>query len=94
MASSPAKQGEIMSMGIPIICNSNIGDSDRIIREADGGMIVRSFSEDDYDFVVSQIPELLSKSKAKIRETAIHYFSLEKGVRNYGEVYELLAGKK
>jgi glycosyltransferase involved in cell wall biosynthesis len=94
MASSPAKQGEIMSMGIPIICNSNIGDSDRIINEADGGMIIRSFNNEDYDYVVSQIPELLLKSKAKIRETAIHYFSLEQGVKHYSEVYESLAGQK
>ena len=91
IASSPAKQGEIMSMGIPIICNSNIGDSDQIIREADGGMIIRSFTDDDYDFVVSQIPALLQKSKQKIRETAMHYFSLEKGVQNYHEVYQSLA---
>jgi len=91
MASSPAKQGEIMSMGIPIICNSNIGDSDRIIREADGGMIIRSFTDDDYDFVVSQIPELLMKSKAKIRKTAQHYYSLDKGVELYNEVYRSLA---
>jgi len=94
MASSPAKQGEIMSMGIPIICNSNIGDSDRIIREADGGLIVRSFTDDDYDFVVSQVPELLRRSKDKIRETALHYFSLEKGVKNYNEVYQSLGKKK
>ena len=93
MASSPAKQGEIMSMGIPIICNSNIGDSDRIIREAEGGLIVRSFSEDDYDFVVSQIPDLLLKSKKKIRETAMQYYSLDKGVENYNEVYRELALK-
>jgi glycosyltransferase involved in cell wall biosynthesis len=91
MASSPAKQGEIMSMGIPIICNSNIGDSDRIIGEADGGMIIRTFTNDDYDFVVSQIPELLLRSKDKIRETALHYFSLEKGVREYNDVYRTLA---
>ncbi|MEO8085518.1 MAG: glycosyltransferase family 4 protein [Bacteroidota bacterium] len=94
MASSPAKQGEIMSMGIPIICNSNIGDSDRIIREADGGIIIRSFTDEDYDFVVSEIPELLAKSKTKIRETAIHYFSLEKGVQEYHEVYQILAARQ
>ena len=93
MASSPAKQGEIMSMGIPIICNTNIGDSDSIIREADGGMIVRSFSDADYDYVVANIPELLLKSKEKIRNTALHYFSLERGVQNYHEVYQEL-GKR
>ena len=90
MASSPAKQGEIMSMGIPIICNSNIGDSDRIIREADGGMIIRTFSADDYDFAIGEIPELLKKSKEKIRQTALHYFSLDVGVKKFNEIYESL----
>lgn len=90
MASSPAKQGEIMSMGIPIICNSNIGDSDRIIREADGGLIIRSFNDEDYDYVVSRIPELLHKPKHSIRETAKQYFSLDQGVLKYSEVYESL----
>ena len=91
MASSPAKLGEIMSMAIPIICNSNIGDTDRVIREAEGGMLIRSFTDEDYDFVVSRIPELLLKSKARIRETALAYFSLEKGVQGYHEVYQSLS---
>jgi len=90
IASSPAKQGEIMSMGIPIICNTNIGDSDSIIKEAEGGMIIRSFTDADYDYVVSNIPDLLLKSKEKIRSTALHYFSLQRGVQNYHEVYEKL----
>ncbi len=93
MASSPAKQAEIMYMEIPIICNSNIGDSDRIIREAEGGLVIRSFTDDDYDFAISQIPELLKKPKEIIRETALHYFSLEKGVKKYREVYSQLASK-
>jgi glycosyltransferase involved in cell wall biosynthesis len=90
IASSPAKQGEIMSMGIPIICNSNIGDSDSIIKEAEGGRIIRSFTDADYDYVVANIPDLLLKSKEKIRNTALHYFSLERGVQNYHEVYQKL----
>jgi glycosyltransferase involved in cell wall biosynthesis len=89
IASSPAKQGEIMSMGIPIVCNSNIGDSDSIIKEAEGGMILRSFTDADYDYVVTNIPGLLN-SNAKIRNTAIQYFSLERGVQNYHEVYQEL----
>jgi len=94
IASSPAKQGEIMSMGIPIITNTNIGDSDSIIEEAEGGMIIRSFTDGDYDYVVANIPELLLKSKEKIRNTALHYFSLERGVQNYHEVYQELGEAK
>ncbi len=90
-ASSPAKQGEIMSMGIPIICNSNIGDIDQIIRDSNAGAIVRSFTNEDYDFVIEKIPRLLELSKEKIRKTAIHIFSLEKGIRRYNDVYESIS---
>ncbi len=89
-ASSPAKQGEIMSMGIPIICNSNIGDIDQIIRDSQAGSIVRKFTDDDYDFVISQIPELILKPKENIRKSAIEIFSLEKGTSKYNEVYKNL----
>lgn len=89
-ASSPAKQGEIMSMGIPIICNSNIGDIDQIIRDSDAGAIVRSFTNEDYDFVISKIPELIKLPKEKIRKAAVDIFSLEKGTKKYNNIYESL----
>ncbi|MBP6335487.1 MAG: glycosyltransferase [Bacteroidia bacterium] len=89
-ASSPAKQGEIMSMGIPIICNSNIGDIDQIIRDSNAGAIVRSFTREDYDFVISNIPQLLQLPKDKIRKAAVHIFSLERGIRRYNDIYESL----
>ncbi len=87
-ASSPAKQGEIMSMGIPIICNSNIGDIDQIIKDSNAGAIVRSFTNEDYDFVISRIPSLLELPKEKIRKAAIDIFSLEKGIKKYNEIYQ------
>lgn len=89
-ASSPAKHGEIMSMGIPIVCNSNIGDTERIIRETGTGSIVRSFSNEDYDYVIEDIPRLKKLNKENIRAAALNYFSLEIGVQKYHEVYQSL----
>lgn len=89
-ASSPVKLGEIMSMGIPIICNSNVGDTDRIIRESGAGAIVRSFSNDDYDFVIHDLPRLLQLPKQGIRQAAVQLFSLSKGVDQYHQVYQKL----
>ncbi len=86
--SSPAKQGEIMSMGIPIICNSNVGDTDRIIRESNAGAIVRTFTNENYDYLVEKIPELLSLSPDSIRSAAKNIYSLEIGVEKYASVYE------
>ncbi|MCX6291831.1 MAG: glycosyltransferase [Bacteroidetes bacterium] len=89
-ASSPVKQGEIMSMGIPIICNSNVGDTDKIIRTSESGSIVRNFANDDYDFVVEELPRLLALPKDKIRNSAIAYFSLQRGIEKYNDAYNSL----
>ena len=87
-ASSPAKQGEIMNMGIPIICNSNVGDTDRIIESTKAGAIVRTFNEDDYDYLIEKIPELLAIPKEQIRNFALTLFSLEMGAKKYEQVYD------
>lgn len=86
-ASSPTKTGEIMAMGIPIITNSGIGDSDRIISNSGGGILVQNFTTAEYDRIIDQIDVLLMSDKTKIKEAAIKYFSLEKGVELYDRVY-------
>jgi len=43
MSSSPTKKGEIMSMGIPVICNTGIGDTDDIANKYDADYIVHKF---------------------------------------------------
>ncbi len=86
-ASSPTKTGEIMAMGIPIITNSGIGDSDRILSDSGAGMLVKKFTDEEYNRIIEQIDVLLKIDKTKIREAAINYFSLEKGVELYDAVY-------
>ncbi|REJ82301.1 MAG: glycosyltransferase [Bacteroidetes bacterium] len=87
-ASSPTKQAEILSMGIPIICNTNIGDTDMFIRKTESGSIIRTFTNEDYDFVIDDIQNLLNKDSEKIRKVALDNFSLESGVNKYDEVYQ------
>ncbi len=87
-ASSPTKTGEIMAMGIPIITNSGIGDSDKIISESGAGALINSFTEKEYLRIIEQIDVLLKSDKTKIRDAAFKYFSLENGVELYDDVYE------
>jgi Glycosyltransferase Family 4/Glycosyl transferases group 1 len=89
-ASSPTKTGEIMGMGIPIITNSGIGDSDSIITESGAGMLVKKFTDDEYNRIIEQINVLLNVDKTKVREAAFNYFSLDKGVELYDKVYRKL----
>ncbi len=85
-SSSPTKQGEIMGMGIPVICNEGVGDTDAIVSKYESGMVISSFDENAYHQAILQLENKLF-SKEKIREGALDYFSLEKGIEKYAAVY-------
>jgi glycosyltransferase involved in cell wall biosynthesis len=87
IASSPTKHAELMGMGIPIICN-DIGDTGKVIEETGTGIIVKEFTEKEYDRVVDRMDELLAISKEKIRKAAFVYFDLEAGAGQYIKTYE------
>jgi len=89
-ASSATKTAEIMGMQIPIITNTGIGDSDVIIKESKGGLMVSEFTEKEYIRIINQIDDLLLFDKTKMLDTAHKYFSLEKGVLLYESVYKKL----
>ena len=79
-ASSPTKQGEIMAMGVPVICNSGVGDTDFIVKKYQAGVVVENFDQ--------QINLEKPSNPEAIRKGAIEYFGLENGVESYGRVYK------
>jgi glycosyltransferase involved in cell wall biosynthesis len=87
-ASSPTKQGEVMSMGLPVICNDNVGDSADILRENNTGYICTAFNNDEYDRIIHQLKfPVLPSEKEYIRKVAIKNFSLEDGIQSYLKLY-------
>lgn len=86
-ASSPIKQGEIMSMGIPIVCNAGVGDTDFVIKKYNCGILVDSFNETNYDYAINKMIETKFDSK-EIRNAAKDFYSLEKGIELYSESYK------
>ncbi len=88
LASSPTKQAELMAMGIPIICNGGVGDSDSILEAAHAGAVVRDFTHAAYDEVVARVDDLLDLPADSIRAAARRTFSLEQGVNQYAVLYE------
>ncbi len=93
-ASSPTKTGEIMGMGIPIITNSGIGDSDQIITDSGAGLLINCFTNEEYQKIIEQIDVLLKTEKTKITAASAKYFSLENGIELYQEVYKQLEQRK
>ncbi|MCW3102506.1 MAG: hypothetical protein JWO09_946 [Bacteroidetes bacterium] len=90
-ASSPTKTAEIMGLGIPLITNSGIGDSDLILGEAKAGALINEFSTAEYELIIEQIDVLLKLDKLKIAQASEKYFSLQRGVEKYAAVYGKLA---
>lgn len=88
-ASSPTKQGEIMGMGIPYICNGNVGDVAEIVKDTQSGYVVNEFLENIYCSAVEYLINANANSD-EIRKGAFKYYSLEDGVGRYKEVYEKL----
>ena len=86
-ASSPTKQGEIMGMGIPIICN-DIGDTGYIIKDTNSGFITEGFSLIEYNKIVDNLERLKTINRSDIRDGAFHYFDLQNGVADYRKAYE------
>jgi glycosyltransferase involved in cell wall biosynthesis len=83
--SSPTKQGELMAMGIPIICNSGVGDVDYIVEKYNSGFILNDFNKINFDKILNT-----NLKKQKLKEGANQYFSLEKGVMSYEKIYKVI----
>ena len=92
-ASSPTKMGEIMNLGIPIICNSGVGDVDEIMEKSMPELLVKEFSNNEYDRVIDLITNNYKPNQKSIIETSHSYYSLEKGIEKYKEVYKEILDK-
>ncbi len=86
-ASSPTKMAELMSMGIPIVCNSDIGDIDEIINKFQAGILIDKLDKEHFDEAVNKLLNT-PFSKENIRAAASAFFSLKSGVNGYREIYD------
>ena len=84
-ASSPTKQGEIMGMGMPHICNGGVGDVDEVIDEK-SGVLIHDLNKAEYE---KAIPKVLNTifDKAYIKSRSEQIYSLTAGVERYKQVY-------
>ena len=81
-----------MGLGIPLICNSNVGDVDKIINDTKAGALVNLFNDKEYERVINEIDGLTFTNPVEIRNGAVKYFSLQEGVEKYNNIYNELGG--
>ena len=86
-ASSPTKQGELMAMGVPIICNSGIGDTDEIIKRFNAGEVISDFSPTSYKEVLISLNRIVELNPKSIIEGAYQTYSLDNGIERYSKIY-------
>jgi len=89
-ASSPTKLAELLGMGIPVVCNSNVGDIDKFVPENNLGIMIDSISIDSYIQACKEIENLEKINKNHLRNVACELFSLNGGSETYYKVYKTL----
>ena len=62
---------------------------DRILEPTNTGVCIRDFDEKNYVSAYERIQRILADegSTARCRDTAEHYFSLERGADDYARIY-------
>lgn len=86
-ASSPTKQGEIMAMGIPLVCNDFVGDTGHVVRKYACGEVLQDFSDASLERAAAGLDDLLRIVPEKIRAGALDFYALGTGVERYASVY-------
>ncbi len=92
-ASFPTKFAEYLACGLPLVINSGIGDTDKIVKDYKLGVVIDQFNQDSYLSNTYQLLELMKKKGAisdRCKKAAEDMFSLDIGVSKYFDVYRSL----
>jgi glycosyltransferase involved in cell wall biosynthesis len=94
LASSPTKIGEYLASGLPVLSNTEIGDTDEILKQPGVGVLVDSFTDVAYKMALAEMVQLLSPREAiqrRCREVAEAHLSLARTGRDgYLRAYRAL----
>jgi glycosyltransferase involved in cell wall biosynthesis len=90
MAASPTKLAECFSVGIPVICNSGVGDVAEQIKQLQAGIIVDPTSNDDLLLAANRLNEICAMGGNRLRDEAREVLGLEVAVERYHSVYSKL----
>ena len=74
-----------MAMGIPIVCNAGVGDTDLVVEKYEAGTVLRTLTEDSFKENTE-----FRFNKVQTMRGAREFYSLEEGVERYWGIYESL----
>lgn len=97
LSSSPVKFAEYLSMGLPVVINTRIGDTDKLVESNGVGAVINRFNDGSYLSAILAIKQMLAEDKVALRErcrkTAEAGLSLKMAVERYRRVYSEILEK-
>ena len=90
LASSPTKLGELMAMGIPVICNDKVGDVKEIVEKYEAGIVLSSLTNSEFVNAAHLMEKGNYFNREIMEKGAKEYFDLELGVDKYDQIYKAL----
>jgi hypothetical protein len=82
----------MLSLELPIVTNSGVGDVARVIEETDAGVVVHRFDDHAYRGALEQL-ERLRPDMSRWRTAARRWFDLAEGVERYDAIYRRVIGR-
>ncbi|HQQ07029.1 MAG TPA: glycosyltransferase, partial [Candidatus Omnitrophota bacterium] len=95
--SSPIKFGEYLACGLPVVVISGVGDTDTICSNERVGVVISSFAHEELSRAAEELLSMTndaSSLKARCRKAAERFFSLENGIKAYGDIYCSLSERR
>lgn len=90
LATSPVKVSEYLAVGLPVIINAGVGDSDALVKSQKVGAVVTDFDEAEYEQALTTIESLLAGDiRERTRRVAENFFDVGRvGLERYARLYE------
>ena len=92
MASSPVKLGEMLAMGLPVVCN-DAGDCPQMIKHGENGLLLPDLKNSTIESAVDEVLRSSFAESEAIRAGAFGKLSLEKGIDAYSAVYDKILSR-
>lgn len=78
-----------MAMGIPLICNAGVGDTDEMVMRYQSGLVLKDTKEKTLSSFSLDFPDF---DRKLTMQGATEYFGLERGVESYFKIYDQFVG--
>ncbi|MFH5834128.1 glycosyltransferase [Halalkalibaculum sp. DA384] len=93
LGSAPTRMGEFLACGVPCVANSGVGDVAHIINKYKVGVVIDRTDETTLGEAVHELSKLIEDPELakRCRYAAEDWFSVEKGVQKYDQIYQGLS---